>query len=151
MTMRDPFRRCDGVQRRDILRLGSLTALGLTAGGWSRLRAEAGVATPVKARSCILIWLDGGPSHLDTFDPKPDAPNEVRSQFGSIGTSVDGLQICEHLPRLAKLADRYALVRSVSHNNHNHTPMIYYTLTGREVERPNESSGQVRGVLAVRH
>src|SRR5262245_64909811 len=74
------------------------------------------------------------------FDPKPDAPAEVRGPFRPIPTSLPGVRVCEHLPRLAGLAHRYALVRSVSHNNHNHTPMIYYTLTGRPVERPQEDN-----------
>jgi hypothetical protein len=71
------------------------------------------------------------------WDLKPAAPAEIRGPFRQISTSLPGFQICEHLPRLARLAHRYALVRSVSHNNHNHTPMIYYTLTGRQVEQPN--------------
>jgi hypothetical protein len=74
------------------------------------------------------------------FDLKPDAPAEIRGPFRPIATTIPGLQICEHLPRLAQWANRYALVRSVSHPNHNHTPMIYYTLTGRMVERPNEDN-----------
>src|ERR1051326_3493147 len=78
-----------------------------------------------KARTCILVYLLGGPPHLDTGGLKPNAPAEVRGPFRPIATSVPGLQVCEHLPRLAQLADRYSLVRSVSHNNHNHTPMIY--------------------------
>jgi len=74
------------------------------------------------------------------FDLKPDAPAEVAGPFNPIATSLPGVRICEHLPRLARLAHRYALVRSVSHNNHNHTPMIYYTLTGRPVDRPAEDN-----------
>jgi hypothetical protein len=74
-----------------------LLAFGLSVSG-----ASAGRDGWVRAKSCILIWLDGGPSHLDTFDPKPSA-SEVRSQFRSIGTSVDGVQICEHLPLTAKV------------------------------------------------
>jgi hypothetical protein len=89
-----------------------------------------------RARSCILIYLLGGPPHLDMWDLKPDAPAEIRGPFRPVRTSVVGMQVCEHLPRLASLAHRYTLVRSVSHNNHNHTPMIYYTLTGRPVEQP---------------
>lgn len=92
--------------------------------------------SPGRARSCILVYLLGGPPHLDMWDLKPEAPAEIRGPFRPIATSVTGLRICEHLPRLARLAHRYALVRSVSHNNHNHTPMIYYTLTGRPVEQP---------------
>src|SRR5205823_6372039 len=93
-----------------------------------------------KARSCILVYLLGVPPHLDMWDLKPSAPMEVRGPFRPIATTVPGLQVCEHLPRLANLARRFALVRSVSHNNHNHTPMIYYTLTGRPVERPGEDN-----------
>jgi hypothetical protein len=74
------------------------------------------------------------------WDLKPAAPAEVRGPFRPIATTVPGLRVCEHLPRLAGLAHRYALVRSVSHNNHNHTPMIYYTLTGRPVERPDQDN-----------
>src|SRR5262249_44536658 len=89
-----------------------------------------------QARSCIFIYLRGGPPHLDMWALKPEAPAEIRGPFRPIATRVPGLRICEHLPRLAARADRYALVRSVSHPNHNHTPMIYYTLTGRPVEQP---------------
>lgn len=93
-----------------------------------------------KAKSCILVYLLGGPPHLDMFDLKPDAPAEIRGPFRPIATTLPGVQICEHLPLLARQADRYALVRSVSHPNHNHTPMIYYTLTGRPVEEPGRDN-----------
>jgi Protein of unknown function (DUF1501) len=128
-------------QRRDFLRVGG----GLAVAGF--LAASAGAAPrpadPVEkagARSCILVYLLGGPPQLDTFDLKPDAPAEIRGPFRPIPTTLPGVSICEHLPRLAGLAHRYALVRSVSHNNHNHTPMIYYTLTGRQVERPDQDN-----------
>ena len=88
-----------------------LTPLGLSLADWHRLQAAGPVAPP---KSCILIWLDGGPSHLDTFDPKPDAPSEVRSQFKPIGTSVEGLQICEHLPLTAKAMRDVALIRTIA-------------------------------------
>ncbi len=129
---------CD---RRDFLRVGGgLAVAGLSAAG--RAAAAGTSAAPVRAgaRSCILVYLLGGPPHLDMWDLKPDAPAEVRGPFKPIATSVPGVRVCEHLPRLARLAHRYALVRSVSHNNHNHTPMIYYTLTGRPVERPAEDN-----------
>ncbi len=93
-----------------------------------------------RARSCILVYLLGGPPHQDMFDLKPEAPAEVRGPFRPIATSVPGVRICEHLPRLARVADKFALVRSVSHPNHNHTPMIYYTLTGRQTARPSEDN-----------
>ena len=78
--------RCDGVTRRDVLRLGSLTALGLSVSSWATLRAASARPTVPKATSCILIWLDGGPSHLETFDPKPEASPEVRGPFSTIAT-----------------------------------------------------------------
>ncbi len=74
ITPLNTLRRCDGAIRRDVLRLGCLTVLGLTAGSWSRLHADAPAARPGLARACILVWLDGGASHLESFDPKPDAP-----------------------------------------------------------------------------
>jgi Protein of unknown function (DUF1501) len=124
------------LNRREFLRVGG--GLAVSAGLAPRF-AQAGSPTG-GAGSCIFIYLLGGPPHLDMFDLKPNAAAEVRGPFRPTATTVPGLQICELLPRLARLAQRYALVRSVSHNNHNHTPMIYYTLTGREVERPNEDN-----------
>src|SRR6476660_5140839 len=99
--MNSAFHRCDGLPRRDVLRVGALTALGLGLGDW--LRMQSAVAAPAKkaAKSCILLWLDGGPSHLETFDLKPEAPAEVRGPFASIPTSVSGIHICEHLPKVA--------------------------------------------------
>src|SRR6187431_2651218 len=97
---RAPALRCDGLSRRDFLHLGVLTTLGVSLADVLRLRAAQDGGKP--ATSCILIWLDGGPSHLDTFDPKPEAPSEIRSQFRAIPTSVEGIQICEHLPLTAK-------------------------------------------------
>jgi hypothetical protein len=124
--------------RREFLFLGSglaVAAFRASPAGSSELQRS-----PIGARSCILVYLLGGPPHLDMWDLKPQAPAEVRGPFRPIQTPVPGLQICEHLPQLARQAPRYALVRSVSHNNHNHTPMIYYTLTGRPVEQPNQDN-----------
>jgi hypothetical protein len=122
--------------RREFLCAGG----GLAVAGF----AAPGMAAPGRpaagARSCILVYLLGGPPHLDMWDLKPGAPAEVRGPFRPVRTSLAGVHICEHLPLLARLAPRYALVRSVSHNNHNHTPMIYYTLTGRPVERPDQDN-----------
>jgi hypothetical protein len=125
--------------RREFLQVGG----GLAVAGLLSPRLAGAAPAPVGkpgARSCILVYLLGGPPHLDMWDLKPNAPAEVRGPFRPIATNLVGLQVCEHLPRLARMADRYALVRSVSHNNHNHTPMIYYTLTGRPVERPGEDN-----------
>lgn len=123
--------RCDGVTRRDFLRLGSLTAFGFGLSdllGWKASAAARPGAD--RASSCILIWLDGGPSHLDTFDPKPEAPSEIRGPFKAIATAVEGLRICEHLPRTAKVMREVALVRSLSHELGNHDTGTKYLLTG---------------------
>ncbi len=142
--------------RREFLRVGS----GLAIAGFSLppLGAEqpaTALDAPIKAgnrrpsaQTCILVYLLGGPPHLDMFDLKPEAPAEYRGPFRPIPTNVPGTQICEHLPRLAAMADRYALVRSVSHRNSNHTPMIYYTLTGRQTDQPR--TGQRHSAAAAR-
>jgi hypothetical protein len=83
-----------------------------------------------KPASCILIWMDGGPTHFETFDPKPEAPVEIRGEFQPMNTNVPGIQICEHLPKLASIADKYAIVRSVCHNQGNHGAGNHYMMTG---------------------
>ena len=113
--------------RRDVLRFGTLTALGLGLPDLFRLRATA--AAP-KAKSCVLVWLDGGPSHLETFDPKPDVPADVRGPFRPIKTKVPGIEICEHLPRTAQIADRIAIVRSMTSPLGEHGIANQYLLTG---------------------
>jgi Protein of unknown function (DUF1501) len=128
------YRQSRLVSRRDVLRIGGGLAIA------NGLASFARASERVSSKSCIFIYLLGGPPQLDTFDLKPDAPAEVRGPFNPIAASVPGLRICEHLPKLARLAHKYAIVRTVSHNNHNHTPMIYYTLTGRSVERPGEDN-----------
>ncbi|HUF61401.1 MAG TPA: DUF1501 domain-containing protein [Verrucomicrobiales bacterium] len=124
--------RCDGVGRRDFLHLGLLTTFGLSLTDLFRLQARAGdpSAHSPRAKSCILIWLDGGPSHLDMFDLKPDAPSELRSQFKAIPTSVAGLRICEHLPRTAAAMRHAALIRSLTHELGNHDTGTRFMLTG---------------------
>jgi hypothetical protein len=132
MHSRNSSHRCDGISRRDFLHLGVLSSFGLSLPGLLRMQAAAAetVKTAARAKSCILIWLDGGPSHLDLFDPKPDAPSEVRSQFKAIGTAVPGVQICEHLPRTAALMNEVALIRSLTHELGNHDTGSRFLLTG---------------------
>src|SRR5687767_3122155 len=125
----DPNRRCDGVSRRHFLHLGLLGGLGLSVADLFRLQAQASAKERVE-KSCILIWLDGGPSHLDTFDLKPDAPSEVRSIFKPISTTAPGIQICEHLPRTAKIMHEVALIRSLTHELGNHDTGARFLLTG---------------------
>jgi hypothetical protein len=113
------------------------TSAGLVVGSLTSWPNAPARATTLRgAKTCILVYLLGGPPHLDMWDLKPDAPEGIRGPFQAIPTSVPGVSICEYLPKLAHLADRFTLLRSVSHHNHNHTPMIYYSLTGRLVEQP---------------
>ena len=104
---------CDGLTRRDFLHAGALSGLGLTLPGLLASRARAAVKD--KDVNCILLVLVGGPSHIDTWDPKPKAPAEVRGPFKPISTAVPGTQVTEIFPKMAKLADRFSLVRSVFH------------------------------------
>src|SRR5438067_2210320 len=118
---------CDGVTRRDFLRVGGLAALGLTLPDLMRVaRANPGK----KDVSCILLWMGGGPSHIDTFDPKPDAPQEIRGEFKAIPTNVKGIQICDRLPKLAKQADKFSIVRSITSPDSSHETATHYLLTG---------------------
>jgi hypothetical protein len=117
--------------RRTFLKVGSLGLAGLSLPGLLRAEAEK-KRKKASARSVILLFQFGGPSHLDTFDPKPNAPREIRGEFATIPTNVPGICVTEHLPRLAKRADLYALVRGVHHNRSNHNSGAYYSLTGRE-------------------
>jgi hypothetical protein len=89
------------------------------------------------AKSCIVVFLFGAPAHQDTFDLKPNSPIEVRGEFQPISTNVPGTHICEHLPRLARLTDQYAIVRSLSHPDNTHTVAMHYMLTGVRHIAPN--------------
>jgi uncharacterized protein (DUF1501 family) len=137
-------RNCEGASRRDCLQLG---LGGLLAGGLvGALRATASAAenaaakngSPKKrqATSCILIWQDGGPSHYETFDPKPDAPLEIRGEFGPIATKLPGVQFSQHLKQLAAMADRYAVIRSIRHDQGNHGAGNHYMMTGAPPRMP---------------
>ena len=113
-----------------MLQVGGLGLLGLSQA--DLLRAEARKGHQATAKSVILLFQFGGASHLDTFDMKPQAPAEIRGEFQAIPSAVPGRMICEHLPQLAELADRYSLVRSVRHKSSSHNPGAYVSLTGRE-------------------
>lgn len=115
--------------RRDVLRVGGLTAFGLSLNQWFSLRAMAGQPNAT-AESCILIWLDGGPSHLETFDLKPDAPKEVRGPFQPISTNVSGIQISEYFDRTANVMDKLAIIRSMTSTLGEHNFASHYLLTG---------------------
>jgi hypothetical protein len=119
---------CDGVTRRELLRLGGLAFGGLTLADLLRQRALAGPARSA-GKSVIMIWMRGGPSHIDSYDMKPEAPVEIRGEFRPISTSVPGVQICEHLPKHAQMMDKLAILRGIKSNDlGDHTP--HYILTG---------------------
>ena len=123
--------------RRRLIQLGAAGGyMGLNLGGLWRAQASIGSeaisAKPIRA--CILIFYYGGPSHIDTYDLKPEAASEVRGEFKPISTVVPGLQICEHLPRMAQVMDKVALIRSVHHKASLHDSASIQTLTGRPLE-----------------
>jgi len=118
--------------RRHWLQLGVAGLAGGSFANLLQLRETCAANLPAnkKPSSCILIWMDGGPTHFETFDPKPEAPVEIRGEFQPIHTNVSGIQICEHLPQLASIANKYAIVRSVCHNQGNHGAGNHYMMTG---------------------
>jgi hypothetical protein len=142
---------CDGVSRRDFLRVGALGAgaFGLTLADVLRLQAaapaslarvNAGAKCPVqkgaKNKAVIMVYLPGGPSHIDMYDPKPDAPAEYRGEFKAINTNVPGIQICELFPRQARMMDKLAILRSVVGSDGDHSAFQFITGYTRNAHRP---------------
>ena len=129
---------CSGVSRRQFLRIGGLSALGLSLPGFLRLQhlAAAAGTKPKKDVNCILLWMQGGPSHHDTFDPKPDAPAEVRGEFGTIPTTLPGVRFTEHLLHLARQTDKFSIIRGHDPKNGSHGFADHLMLSGH---RPNPS------------
>lgn len=124
-------RTCDGVSRRNFLRVGSLTLGGLTLADLLRARATADESgTPAKDTAVILVWLAGGPSHIDMYDLKPNAPAEFRGEFREVSTNVSGIRISEHLPYQAAIMDKFSIVRSATHTNAGHGMGSQWMLTG---------------------
>ncbi len=125
--------RCDGVTRRNSLQLGLGALLGTSFVGSLQALAESkhsGQGPVAKANRCILIWMDGGPTHFETFDPKPDAPLEYRGEFSDIATSVSGVAYSEHMVKLAASLNDYAMIRSIRHDQGNHGAGNHYMMTG---------------------
>lgn len=118
---------CDGLSRREVLRIGGLSALGLSLPQLLQARSAAPAG---KAKSCIILFLMGGPPQHSTWDPKPDAPPEVRGEFGPTDTNVAGIRICSLLPRLARQADKLAILRAMSTGDNAHSSSGYFMLTG---------------------
>jgi hypothetical protein len=150
LSIRGPGRRlCDGVSRREVMRVGSLGMAGLglpqLLAGQSQAAAKAGrVASGGKAKSCILLFLLGGPPQHSTWDPKPDSPEDVRGEIGPIATKLPGVQFGELMPELAARADKLCVLRAVSTGDNAHSSSGYYMMTGRPhvpMNRENANPG----------
>jgi hypothetical protein len=133
---------CDGIPRRELLRIGGLSALGLTLPKLIRAieAPPPGIIedpTFGRAKNVIYVWLQGGPPQHETFDPKPDAPAEVRGPFRPIQTNVAGIQFSELLPRTARIADKLAVIRSMATDSNIHSVSAYEVLTGYKYRGPN--------------
>jgi hypothetical protein len=132
-----PTTSCPGpLSRRHFLKIGALTLGGVGLGGLLPLRLEAQESGKTPDTSVILLWLPGGPPHMETYDMKPDAPAEYRGAFRPIRTNVAGIEVCELLPRHARVADRFTLIRSIAHNFADHGGGHKRFLTGREPRSP---------------
>jgi uncharacterized protein (DUF1501 family) len=125
---------CLAVSRRTFLRVGGLAAFGLSLPSYLRLRAHASSesSATAKAKRCILLWMQGGPSHIDTFDPKPDAPVEIRGEFGTVATTLPGVRFADPLPMLAQQADRLAIIRGHDPKNGSHGVADHLMMTGHK-------------------
>src|SRR3984893_7246591 len=134
-------RTCDGWTRRELLRVGGAAMLGLSLPEFLSAEALAAMSPSAAAgkggfwgaQSVILLYLQGGPSHIDIWDPKPDAPANIRGEFKAIKTKIDGVQVGEHMPMLADQLDKVTIIRSMSYTPaglFNHTAAIYQMMTG---------------------
>jgi hypothetical protein len=138
----DGFRLCDGLTRRELLRAGGLGLFGLSLPAFLQCRGARAAAPAAgrasgRARACILLYLSGGPPQHETWDPKPDAPAEVRGEFRPVATSVPGLRVGELMPRVAGLAHRCCVLRAVATDDNAHSSSGHWMLTGRPYPRPN--------------
>ena len=134
------IRHCDGLTRREVLRVGAIGLGGLSLPqllGASHAQArEVKPQSKPRTRSVVILYLSGGPSQLDMWDMKPEAPLEVRGTFRPIETRVPGIHVCEHMPRMAQVADKYTIIRSMSHEEAEHIRAGYWVMTGAPLLRP---------------
>jgi uncharacterized protein (DUF1501 family) len=122
---------CDGVSRRSFLRVGALGFAGLSLADLLRLRARGAVRQGASRDTAVIqIFLQGGPTHIDTYDPKPDAPREIKGEFQAIATKLPGVQLGELMPRQAALMDKLAIVRSLAHETPDHNSGTHWVMTG---------------------
>ena len=132
---------CDRMSRRRALRIGgSGLVAGLNLPRLFQFEAEAATDQPAKARACIMLFLEGGPSTIDMWDLKPEAPSEIRGPYKQIATSVPGTFFGEHQPCCAKIAHKFTVLRSHSHNDNGHQTGYHYVMTGRKADFPDGST-----------
>lgn len=138
-----PTKLCDGFTRREVLRVGGLSAMGLSLPNLLLARDTAPLGIPPtdktfgRAKNVIFLYLAGGPPQHETFDPKPDAPADIRGPFHPISTNVPGIQFCELLPRTAAMADKLAIIRSMATDDNTHSSSSHWVLTGYKYVGPN--------------
>lgn len=124
---------CSGLSRRQFLRVGGISTLGLSLPAFLRLKQASAATSPSKKNiNCILLWMQGGPSHHDTFDPKPEAPAEVRGEFETIPTTLPGVLFTEHLPRLARQTDKFSIIRGHDPKNGSHGTADHLMMSGHK-------------------
>src|SRR3984957_10690297 len=134
---------CDGTSRRDFLKVGALGMTGLMLPDLLQARAAAAAAgQPTRNTSVVWLWLGGGPTHVETFDPKMTAPAEFRSVTGAIPTNVPGIEIGATLPKMAQVADKMAFVRSFAHSNSGHGGGTHWVNTGYNFSAADNGGGQ---------
>src|SRR5262249_13317729 len=133
-------RYCDGISRRGFLQIGAAGFGGLSLAGLLQADEQHKNDRSYSKKSIINVYLGGGPSHMDTFDLKPEAPKEFRGEFKPIDTNVAGIQICEHLPKIASLMDKFAIVRSLTGIHEEHSP--HQTETGWSDQSLKSSGGR---------
>jgi hypothetical protein len=146
---------CDGANRRDFLKIGALGLTGLALPDLLRLRAAAKSAgKPTKSTSVVWLWLGGGPTHIETFDPKMSAPAEFRSIVGATKTNVTGVEIGSVFPKMARIADKMTFVRSFAHGNSGHGGGTHWVMTGYDFPPADNNQPQVKpawGSILARH
>jgi len=146
---------CDGTTRRDFLKVGALGATGLLLPDLLRARALASAnGTPTRNTSVVWLWLGGGPTHVETFDPKMTAPAEFRSTVGAVQTNVEGIELGGVFPKMATVADKMAFVRSFAHSNSGHGGGTHWVMTGYNFPPADNGARQVKpglGAILARH
>ncbi|MCI0464816.1 MAG: DUF1501 domain-containing protein [Gemmataceae bacterium] len=146
---------CDGLSRRDFLKAGVLGATGLTLADLLRARAAASSNNrPTRNTSVIWLWLGGGPTHVETFDPKMTAPAEFRSVVGAVQTNVPGIELGGVFPRMARVADKMAFVRSFAHRNSGHGGGTHWVMTGYDFPPADNGQAPIKpgiGSIMARH